>query len=226
VKLAAKVRIVYVILLAFAVISTTFLIAKGPAVVLAQQSTPSAVASPVITGTPSTLATPTPGIVIQLLPSPKNLLDALVPLLAGIIGAAVAVIVTWLTLRNQTMLKQKELENERKQFYYQRLLDVYQKFNDSLLRYDDVGEKLPLITLEEVLKHFQAAQFFLGINTKQAFDKEINQQKETLLAEFTAVLDPKSVDAEKAHNALQARLNSVLDVATEELRNIIRQGEV
>lgn len=225
-KLAAKVRIVYVILLAFAVISTTFLIAKGPAVVLAQQSTPSAVASPVITGTPSTLATPTPGIVIQLLPSPKNLLDALVPLLAGIIGAAVAVIVTWLTLRNQTMLKQKELENERKQFYYQRLLDVYQKFNDSLLRYDDVGEKLPLITLEEVLKHFQAAQFFLGINTKQAFDKEINQQKETLLAEFTAVLDPKSVDAEKAHNALQARLNSVLDVATEELRNIIRQGEV
>jgi len=226
VKLAAKVRIVYVILLAFAVISTTFLIAKGPAVVLAQQSTPSAVASPVITGTPSTSATPTPGIVIQLLPSPKNLLDALVPLLAGIIGAAVAVIVTWLTLRNQTMLKQKELENERKQFYYQRLLDVYQKFNDSLLRYDDVGEKLPLITLEEVLKHFQAAQFFLGIDTKQAFDKEINQQKETLLAEFTAVLDPKSVDAEKAHNALQARLNSVLDVATEELRNIIRQGEV
>ncbi len=225
-KLAAKVRIVYVILLAFAVISTTFLIAKGPAVVLAQQSTPSAVASPVITGTPSTSATPTPGIVIQLLPSPKNLLDALVPLLAGIIGAAVAVIVTWLTLRNQTMLKQKELENERKQFYYQRLLDVYQKFNDSLLRYDDVGEKLPLITLEEVLKHFQAAQFFLGIDTKQAFDKEINQQKETLLAEFTAVLDPKSVDAEKAHNALQARLNSVLDVATEELRNIIRQGEV
>ena len=124
------------------------------------------------------------------------------------------------------MLKQKELENERKQLYFQRVLDVYQKFNESLLRYNDVGAKLPLITLEEVLKHFQAAQLFLGIDTKQAFDKEINQQMETLLAEFTAVLDPKSVDAEKAHNALQVRLNSVLDVANEELRNIIRQGEV